>query len=143
MNNIYDETRFLMKKYDITANKSLGQNFLIDNEVIEDIVLASEITKNDLVIEIGPGLGTLTKELLEKAYKVIAIELDTRMIQILDDRFHLYDNFQIINEDVLKVNLNKLIRRGKKQIRSHKKRENSCKFTLLYYYSNNDEIIRR
>lgn len=143
MNNIYDETRFLMKKYDITANKSLGQNFLIDNEVIEDIVLASEITKNDLVIEIGPGLGTLTKELLEKAYKVIAIELDTRMIQILDDRFNLYDNFQIINEDVLKVNLNKLIRRRKKQISSHKKCKNSCKFTLLYYYSNNDEIIRR
>lgn len=114
MNNIYDETKFLMKKYNINANKSLGQNFLIDDEAIEDIILASEITKNDLVIEIGPGLGTLTKELLEKAYKVIAIELDTRMIQILNDRFHLYDNFQVINEDVLKVDLKKLIRRGKK-----------------------------
>ena len=78
MNNIYDETRFLMKKYDITANKSLGQNFLIDNEVIEDIVLASEITKNDLVIEIGPGLGTLTKELLEDRLNIQTI---TVMIQ--------------------------------------------------------------
>lgn len=114
MNNIYDETKFLMKKYNINANKSLGQNFLIDDGVIQDIVFASEITKDDLVIEIGPGLGTLTKELLEKAYKVIAIELDTRMIQVLNDRFSLYDNFQIINEDILKIDLKKLIRRGKK-----------------------------
>lgn len=114
MNNIYDETKFLMKKYNINANKSLGQNFLIDDGVIQDIVFASEIAKDDLVIEIGPGLGTLTKELLEKAYKVIAIELDTRMIQVLNDRFSLYDNFQIINEDILKIDLKKLIRRGKK-----------------------------
>lgn len=114
MNNIYDETKFLMKKYNINANKSLGQNFLIDDGVIQDIVVASEITKDDLVIEIGPGLGTLTKELLEKAYKVIAIELDTRMIQVLNDRFSLYDNFQIINEDILKIDLRSLIRRGKK-----------------------------
>lgn len=114
MSNIYDETKFLMKKYNINANKSLGQNFLIDDGVIQDIVIASEITKDDLVIEIGPGLGTLTKELLENAYKVIAIELDTRMIQVLNDRFSLYDNFQIINEDILKIDLKKLIRRGKK-----------------------------
>lgn len=110
MNNIYDETRFLMKKYNITANKSLGQNFLIDDNTVEDIVNASEITKNDLVIEIGPGLGTLTKELLERAYKVIAIELDTRMLQILNDRFFIYNNFEVINEDVLKVDLKKIIR---------------------------------
>ncbi len=110
MNNIYDETRFLMKKYNITANKSLGQNFLIDDDTVEDIVNASEITKNDLVIEIGPGLGTLTKELLERAYKVIAIELDTRMLQILNDRFFIYNNFEVINEDVLKVDLKKIIR---------------------------------
>lgn len=110
MNNIYDETRFLMKKYNITANKSLGQNFLIDDYTVEDIVNASEITKNDLVIEIGPGLGTLTKELLERAYKVIAIELDTRMLQILNDRFFIYNNFEVINEDVLKVDLKKIIR---------------------------------
>ncbi len=113
MNNIYDETKFLMKKYNITANKSLGQNFLIDDDTVKDIVSASEITKNDLVIEIGPGLGTLTKELLEKAYKVIAIELDTRMLRILNDRFFIYNNFEVINEDVLKVDLKKIIRTGK------------------------------
>lgn len=114
MNNIYDETKFLMKKYNITANKSLGQNFLIDDDAVEDIVEASLVNKDDLIIEIGPGLGTLTKELLEKAFKVIAIELDTRMIEILNDRFFIYDNFQVINEDVLKVDLKKIIRRRKK-----------------------------
>ena len=109
MENILNETKFLMKKYKISANKSLGQNFLINYEAVDDIVSSSKICSDDLVIEIGPGLGTLTKELLEKAAKVIAIELDTRMIKILNDRFSLYNNFEIINEDVLKVDLEKLI----------------------------------
>ena len=115
MNNIYDETKFILKKYGISANKSLGQNFLINDEVVQGIVDKAEISKDDLVIEIGPGLGTLTKELLEKAGKVIAIELDTRMIQILTDRFKLYDNFELINEDVLKVDLNKLVQENLSQ----------------------------
>ena len=109
MENILNETKFLMKKYKISANKSLGQNFLINDEAVDDIVSSSKICSDDLVIEIGPGLGTLTKELLEKAAKIIAIELDTRMIKILNDRFSLYNNFEIINEDVLKVDLEKLI----------------------------------
>ncbi len=109
MEKILNETKFLMKKYKISANKSLGQNFLINDEAVDDIVSSSKICSDDLVIEIGPGLGTLTKELLEKAAKVIAIELDTRMIKILNDRFSLYNNFEIINEDVLKVDLEKLI----------------------------------
>lgn len=109
MSNLFDETKFILKKYGISANKSLGQNFLINDEVVQGIVDKAEISKDDLVIEIGPGLGTLTKELLEKAGKVVAIELDTRMIQILTDRFKLYENFELINEDVLKVDLNKLI----------------------------------
>lgn len=109
MNNLFEETKFIMKKYGISANKSLGQNFLINEEVVTKIVERAEISKEDLVIEIGPGLGTLTKELLDKAGKVIAIELDKRMIEILTDRFKLYNNFELINEDVLKVNLNKLI----------------------------------
>ena len=112
-NNIIEETNFIMKKYHIKANKSLGQNFLISQEVIDTIVNKSEITKNDLVIEIGPGLGTLTKYLLEKAGKVICIELDKRMIEILEDRFKLYNNFEIINQDVLKVDLNQLIKEQK------------------------------
>lgn len=114
MNSIYEETRFLMKKYGITANKSLGQNFLIDENVLDSIVSASDLTKEDLVIEIGPGLGTLTSKLLEKAGKVICIELDNRMISILKDRFFMYKNYEIINEDVLKLDLNKLILENKK-----------------------------
>lgn len=109
MSNLWDETSFIMKKYHIKANKNLGQNFLIDEEVIEKIVNASEITKEDCVIEIGPGLGTLTKELLEKAGKVISIELDKKMLTILKDRFALYDNFELINNDVLQVDLKNII----------------------------------
>ena len=89
MDRIYEETKFLMKKYGITANKKLGQNFLIDENVIDTIANASELTEEDLVIEIGPGLGTLTAKLLEKAGKVICIELDDRMISILKDRFFI------------------------------------------------------
>lgn len=104
-----EETRFILKKYNIKANKKLGQNFLIDDTVIEKIISSAEIEKNDLIIEIGPGLGTLTSKLLEKAGKVIAIELDERMVKILTDRFKLYNNFELINEDVLKVDLKKII----------------------------------
>ena len=112
--NILEETRYIMKKYNIRANKSLGQNFLINNEVVENIVNSSDISKEDMVIEIGPGLGTLTKYLLEKAGKVLCVELDTKMIKILKDRFSLYDNFELINEDILKVNLNEIIMENKK-----------------------------
>ena len=110
MNKIIQETNFIMNKYNIKANKSLGQNFLINENVIENIVKSSKIAKEDLVIEIGPGLGTLTQYLLEKAGKVICVELDKNMINILEDRFKLYKNFVLINDDILKVNLKQLIR---------------------------------
>lgn len=113
MENILEETKFIMKKYNIRANKKLGQNFLINSDVIANIVNSSNIKKEDLVIEIGPGLGTLTRYLLEKAGKVICIELDTKMIQILNDRFHLYNNFELINNDVLKVDLKSIIEKEK------------------------------
>ena len=113
--NLLEETKFLMKKYRIRANKSLGQNFLIDETVIEDIVDGANIEKEDLVIEIGPGLGSLTAILLERAKKVICIELDTKMIKILQDRFIAYNNIEIINQDVLKINLNELIKEEKEK----------------------------
>ena len=116
--NVLKETEFIMKKYHIRADKSLGQNFLVDDSAINGIVESANISKDDLVIEIGPGLGTLTKELLERAGKVICIELDKRMIEILQDRFSLYDNFQVINDDVLKVDLKELI--AKEKIKSAK-----------------------
>ena len=107
--NLFQETKFLMNKYNITANKNYGQNFLIDENVVSGIVQNAEVSKNDLVIEIGPGLGTLTSYLLENAGKVICIELDTHMLKILNDRFSLYTNFELINDDVLKVDLKELI----------------------------------
>lgn len=120
--NLLDETKYIMRKYGIRANKSLGQNFLINETVIEKIVDSSNISNQDLVIEIGPGLGTLTKYLLERAGKVICIELDKKMISILEDRFISCDNLEIINEDVLKVDLNKIIseEKVKGQIKSVK-----------------------
>ncbi|MBP3501913.1 MAG: 16S rRNA (adenine(1518)-N(6)/adenine(1519)-N(6))-dimethyltransferase RsmA [Clostridia bacterium] len=113
MKNLYEKTKFILKKYKISANKSLGQNFLINDSVVDKIVESAEINKEDLIIEIGPGLGNLTELLLEKAGKVIAIELDQRMLEILTDRFSMYKNFEIINEDVLKVDLNNLIKTNK------------------------------
>ena len=116
MNNL-EETKYLMKKYGIKADKRLGQNFLIDDNVIEKIVEGAKIEKEDLVLEIGPGLGTLTKILLEKAKKVISIELDNRMVNILEDRFKLYKNFEVIQKDVLKLDLKNLIKENYKNIK--------------------------
>lgn len=110
MENLYNETLFIMKKYGITANKRLGQNFLIDEFVIEEICDTAEVSSSDLVIEIGPGIGSLTAVLVEKAGKVISVEIDEKMLKILNDRFKFYNNFELINEDILKVDLNKLIK---------------------------------
>ncbi len=113
MSNILEDTKFIMKKYHIKANKSLGQNFLIDDKIVEQIITKSCVNEHDLVIEIGPGLGTLTKFLLEKAKKVICIELDKKMIKILEDRFTLYNNFELLHNDILKVDLNSIIKKEK------------------------------
>lgn len=130
MQSLYKETKFIMKKYNISANKSLGQNFLIDDEVINNIVDSSEINKEDLVIEIGPGLGTLTNILLQKAGKVIAVELDSRMITILKDRFYLYNNFEIINDDILKIDLNSIIKKNRE---AHQFKQVKIVANLPYY----------
>ncbi len=114
MNSIFEETNFIMKKYNIKANKSLGQNFLISEDVIDGIVDSADIDGEDLIIEIGPGLGTLTKRLLEKAGKVICVELDEKMIKILKDRFAFYNNLEILNQDILKTNLKQIIKDEKK-----------------------------
>ena len=115
MSEALKDTKFLMNKYKIKANKNLGQNFLIDDSALQDIVDGAEIKKDDLVIEIGPGLGSLTKLLLEKAKKVICIELDKKMVKILSERFCVYNNIEIINEDILRINLKEIIKqeRGK------------------------------
>ena len=144
MGEVLKETQFLMKKYNINALKSLGQNFLVDDDAINNIVESSEISKNDLVIEIGPGLGTLTKELLDRAYKVICIELDDRMIKILNERFYLYNNLQIINEDVLKIDLNNLIEgeKAKAKASENVKIENVKIVANLPYYITTPIIMK-
>lgn len=106
------ETKYMMNKFNIKADKNLGQNFLIDENIVNKIIDSSSITKEDLVIEIGPGLGTLTSKLLEKSGKVICIELDSKMISVLNSRFSLYKNFELINNDVLKVNLKEIIEKN-------------------------------
>lgn len=110
--SLYSETLNILKKYNIFANKNLGQNFLINEDIVTGIIERAEISKNDLVIEIGPGLGTLTNELLKKAGKVICVELDKRMLTILNDRFE-GQNIEIINDDILKVDLKNTIKENK------------------------------
>ena len=126
--NVYDETQFILHKYKIQANKSLGQNFLVNDNVIDEIIRGSNIDKQDLIIEIGPGLGVLTNRLLQESNNVVAVELDKRMVNILKDRFAQNINDQaeskleIINEDILKINLNQLIaeKRKKQEIKQVK-----------------------
>lgn len=113
MGDILKETKYILKKYNVRANKNLGQNFLIDDYVVENIVNSACIGEDDLVIEIGPGLGTLTDKLLEKAKKVICVELDEKMVEILKDRFILYKNIEIINDDILKIDLDAIIKKAK------------------------------
>lgn len=108
--DLREETIAILNKYGLRANKKLGQNFLINESIIYDIVKKANVTKEDVVIEIGPGLGSLTKELINNAKKVIAIELDPNMIDILKSRFGIFDNFEVIYGDVLKIDLEELIK---------------------------------
>lgn len=103
------KTAELVKKYNFKFSKSLGQNFLIDDSVPRDIVAGAEVDENDLVIEIGPGVGTLTAQLLNKAKKVIAIELDNDLIPILNQEIGDNPKFTLIHKDALKVNFNEII----------------------------------
>lgn len=102
-------TKDIVNKYGFKFSKSLGQNFLIDDSVLKDIVSGAEINKEDLVIEIGPGVGTLTRELLTSAKRVYSIELDSDLIPILNEELKGFDNFELIHKDALKVNYNELI----------------------------------
>lgn len=98
----------VIQKYEFAFQKKFGQNFLIDPHVLDKIISAAEITKDDLVVEIGPGIGTMTQYLACAAREVVAIEIDKMLIPILQDTLSGYDNVTIINEDVLKVDIRKL-----------------------------------
>lgn len=103
------ETIEILNKYHFVFQKKYGQNFLIDTHVLDKIIKAAEITKDDMVLEIGPGIGTLTQYLCENARKVVAVEIDKALIPILEDTLSAYDNVEIINNDVLKLDIHKLI----------------------------------
>ena len=103
------KTAELVKKYNFKFSKSLGQNFLIDNSVPRDIVAGADVNKEDLAIEIGPGVGTLTAQLLKTAKRVVAIELDNDLIPILEQELGDNPNFTLIHNDALKVDFNEVI----------------------------------
>ena len=107
MSNI--TTKDIVNKYNFKFAKSLGQNFLIDDTVLDDIVAGANVCEEDYIIEIGPGVGTLTVQLLNKAKKVTSIELDDRLIPILSEELKDFSNFELIHKDALKVNYNELI----------------------------------
>lgn len=98
-------TREILDKYDLRAKKSLGQNFLIDKNILDKIVETAGVDKGTNVIEVGPGIGALTEQLAKKAKKVLAFEIDQRFIQVLEDTLSPYDNVEVINQDVLEADL--------------------------------------
>ncbi|NFH90188.1 16S rRNA (adenine(1518)-N(6)/adenine(1519)-N(6))-dimethyltransferase RsmA [Clostridium botulinum] len=104
------KTKELVKKYNFRFSKSLGQNFLLDESVLNDIVDGAEVNENDFIIEIGPGVGTLTAKLLQKAKRVTCIELDNDLIPILQQELGEYDKFELIHNDALKVDFNEIMK---------------------------------
>ena len=116
---IPQNTIAVLQKYNFNFQKKFGQNFLIDTHVLEKIIEASGITKEDFVLEIGPGIGTMTQYLCENAREVVAVEIDKNLIPILADTLSAYDNVTVINEDILKLDINKLAeeRNGGKPIK--------------------------
>ena len=99
----------ILQKYHFNFQKKFGQNFLIDTHVLEKIISAAGITKDDMVLEIGPGIGTMTQYLAEHAGKVVAVEIDTNLLPILDETLKGYPNVTVINSDILKLDMNKLV----------------------------------
>lgn len=117
MGNLSDRRNMarIASRFDFHNAKSLGQNFLTDEDIIQDIIEGSDIGPEDLVIEIGPGMGVLTEEECLQAAQVVAIELDTRLVPILTENLGGFDNFELINEDVMKVDINEIIARHREK----------------------------
>lgn len=106
---IPQNTIAVLQKYGFNFQKKFGQNFLIDTNVLDKIISSAEITKDDCVLEIGPGIGTMTQYLAESAREVVAVEIDKALIPILEDTLSAYDNVTVINEDILKVDINAIV----------------------------------
>ena len=111
-------TADIIERHRFDFRKKFGQNFLIDNNILEKIIEAAQITKDDCVLEIGPGIGTLTQRLAEEAGEVIAVEIDKNLIPILNETLADYDEVTIINDDILKVDINKIVEeRGERPVK--------------------------
>ena len=126
----------ILQKYNFNFQKKFGQNFLIDANILQNIIDAAEVTKDDCVLEIGPGIGTMTQYLCENAREVVAVEIDKKLIPILEnDTLAAYDNITIINEDILKVDINKIVqeKNGGKPIKV---------VANLPYYITSDIVVR-
>lgn len=106
---IPQNTISILQKYQFVFQKKYGQNFLVDTHVLEKIMDAAEITKEDCVVEIGPGIGTMTQYLAERAGAVVAVEIDKKLIPILEETLAAYDNVTVLNEDIIKVDLNRIV----------------------------------
>ena len=102
-------TKDIVDKHGFKFSKSLGQNFLIDDNVIDKIIGGARVKEGDKVIEVGPGIGTLTREMAKRAEKVVAVEIDKNLIPILKETLADFDNTEVVNEDILKVDINKLV----------------------------------
>lgn len=107
--SLYEENRQIMRKYNIRPQKKYGQNFLIDENVLDKIIYNADIQIGDLVIEIGPGLGNLTKRLCERAGHVVAVEIDENMVKILEKEYDYIKNLTVLNEDIMKTDLSAVI----------------------------------
>ena len=110
---IPQNTIAVLQKYNFIFQKKYGQNFLIDPHVLEKIVDAAQITTEDCVLEIGPGIGTMTQYLAESAREVVAVEIDRALIPILEDTLSAYDNVTVINQDIMKVDVQQLVQERK------------------------------
>jgi 16S rRNA (adenine1518-N6/adenine1519-N6)-dimethyltransferase len=124
-----EDIRYLCQKYNIRPSRRRGQNFLIDKKVLEKIIQAANLSRSDLILEIGPGLGVLTKELARRVRKVIAVELDSRLVRVLKKEMEDYGNVEIIEGDILKLQ----ITNSKFQIRNSRQIQNSKKWQATSY----------
>ncbi len=115
-----NEIKTLLSKYETRPSKRLGQNFLIDKNILNKIIESADIKSNDIILEVGPGIGTLTQELAQRAKKVIAVEKDKTMIEILKETLKGFNNIEIIQGDILKIDYLKLIENCKLKIENYK-----------------------
>lgn len=102
-------THHILRTFNLRADKRLGQNFLVDEEIVKKIALATELTAADTVLEVGPGIGTLTQALATTGAQVVAVELDKRLLPVLDKTLEGYDNVKVVNDDILKVNIREIV----------------------------------